>query len=104
MSATVSALAIAIVLFAIDLAAPMMYSIFRVDKGRSFGELRSIRSKYKIASFPRSAFLVAFILSIIFAPMGAENNPIYLSVFIALAVAYILCAIIDIRRAYAEVK
>lgn len=104
MTATVSAMAIVIVLFSIDLAIPMMYSIFRVDRGRSFGELRSIRSKYKVVSFPRSALLAAFILSIIFAPTGAENNPIYLSVFIALAVAYILCAIIDIRRAYAEVK
>ncbi len=93
-------LAIAVVLLLIDASMPLMYSVFRVDKTLSSTKSKAFKSKYKLVSFPRSALLLAFIVSIIFAPQGAENSPIYISLFLALAAAYIFCVFIDLKKAY----
>ncbi len=104
MSNVAYCLAIAIFMMALDISVPMMYSIFKVDKDWSAEKASILRANYKIVRVPRTIFLAGFIISIIFAPKGAENNPIYLSVFVALSVAYIFCAIKDITKAYARVK
>jgi hypothetical protein len=99
-----SALAIVVFMFLIDLAAPMMFSVFRVDKEWSPGKSRSMRSRYKTISFPRSIFLLAFVASIIFSPAGGENNPVYMAAFVALGFGWTICMIIDIKNAYDAAK
>jgi len=85
-----------------DALFPLMYRYFRFDLNIDEGNLRKIYKKYGYVSFPRTPVLLMAFLLVIFAPMNSADNVSFLSGFVIVMIAYLLCAIRDANKTLAS--
>lgn len=89
---------LAATLVMMDMFMPTMYLVFSADKAPEKTE--TTRSPgYRRVSFPRTLLLAAFVGCIVFAPVGAKDDGLYLACFVFIAVAYVVSAVIDVKKA-----
>jgi hypothetical protein len=98
---TVATLSLVVMAVTIDIAMPTMYSVFSANmRSPRAGALS--KSRYRKVSFPRTLLLAIIIASIVFAPTGAENSRMFLIAFVVVSIAYIVFAIVDVRKALGD--
>lgn len=89
-------------LFIFSFAMPIGFFVFRyINHRKSF---LSYLSKYGFISLPRSLLAASVAIALLFAPIDAENNAVYLSMFILLFTAWVVNSLLDAISAFSNAR